>query len=181
MHLLGVDIGGTKCALSLGLAEADTLTIRSRREFATAPLTPQQVLEQFLAEIDRTLADFSLTYQDISGIGISCGGPLDARRGVILSPPNLPGWDEIHATEFFEKATGIPTRLQNDANACAIAEWKYGAGRGTEDMVFCTFGTGYGAGLILGGRLHSGASDMAGEIGHVRLRKCGPIGYGKEG
>ena len=72
-------------------------------------------------------------------------------------------------------------KLQNDANACALAEWRWGAGKGCEHMIFLTFGTGMGAGLILNGRLYSGANDMAGEVGHIRMESKGPSGYGKEG
>ncbi len=75
----------------------------------------------------------------------------------------------------------IPTAIQNDANACALAEWKFGAGRGTQNMIFLTFGTGLGAGLILDGKLYSGTNDNAGEVGQIRLDNFGPVGYGKTG
>ena len=117
----------------------------------------------------------------IAGIGISCGGPLDSRNGIILSPPNLPGWDNVPIVEMTEKRLGIKAFVQNDANACAMAEWKYGAGKGYDNVVFFTFGTGMGAGLILDGRLYSGTCDLAGEVGHLRLSGHGPVGFGKEG
>jgi glucokinase len=98
-----------------------------------------------------------------------------------MSPPNLPGWDDVHIVEYFEKEFSIPTFIQNDANACALAEWKFGAGRGTQNMIFLTFGTGLGAGLILDGKLYSGTNDNAGEVGHLRLDNFGPVGYGKAG
>jgi glucokinase len=138
-------------------------------------------LEQFSAVLSDIARENGITYKDIRGIGISCGGPLDSEKGVIMSPPNLPGWDDIKICEYFESRTGVPCRLQNDANACAVAEWKYGAGKGLKDMVFLTFGTGLGAGLILDSHLYRGHSDMAGEIGHVRLEEDGPVGYGKAG
>lgn len=75
----------------------------------------------------------------------------------------------------------MPVFLQNDANACALAEWQYGAGKGCQNMVFLTFGTGLGAGLILDGKLYSGTNDMAGEVGHIRLSSFGPVGFGKKG
>ncbi|MBQ3591730.1 MAG: ROK family protein, partial [Clostridia bacterium] len=93
----------------------------------------------------------------------------------------LPGWDHIEVNILLREATGVPAYLCNDANACALAEWKYGAGVGTRNMIFLTFGTGMGAGLVLNGRLYSGTSDMAGEIGHVRMAPYGPVGYGKSG
>lgn len=114
-------------------------------------------------------------------INLSCGGPLDSSRGVIQSPPNLPGWDEVPVTDWVKKRMGIPVYLQNDANAGALAEWIYGAGRGSRNMIFITFGTGCGAGLILNGHLYAGTNYMAGECGHIRLSEFGPVGYGKVG
>jgi len=106
---------------------------------------------------------------------------LDSKNGIILSPPNLPGWEEVHITDILQAEFGVPVFLQNDANACALAEWKFGAGKGCRNMIFLTFGTGMGAGLILDGKLYSGTTDMAGEIGHVRLADTGHVGYGKKG
>ena len=166
----GLDIGGTKCALVTGTGERGVLTRHAvaTRDFATW----RDVLEALLAYAPQ---------QRPAAIGVSCGGPLDSRRGRILSPPNLPGWDDVPIVAWLEERVGAPAFLQNDANACALAEWRFGAGRGCEDMVFLTFGTGLGAGLILNGRLYAGASDMAGEIGHVRAAEDGPVGYGKRG
>lgn len=169
--LLGVDIGGTKCALVL--AENDG-TIVSREETAT---TEVQATLKWITEGAKRLAQEN----PIRSVGISCGGPLDSGTGVILSPPNLPGWDEIPITELLRGATGAPAFLCNDANACALAEWKFGAGRGSRNMIFLTFGTGLGAGLILDGRLYEGTNGMAGEAGHIRLADDGPVGYGKAG
>ncbi len=113
--------------------------------------------------------------------GISCGGPLDAGRGVILCPPNLPGWVDIPICRAFTEVFGGRAFLMNDANASALAEWHFGAGQGCKHMVFLTAGTGMGAGLILNGRLYEGASGEAGEVGHLRLRPIGPLGFGKHG
>lgn len=182
MYFIGLDIGGTKCAVTLGKSEGDLPEIIKKVKFPTSDCSsPFEVMDRMLEHSNDVLSSVPLSWGDISAIGISCGGPLDSRRGVILSPPNLPGWDNIEIVRFFEESTGVKTYLQNDANASAVAEWKYGAGKGTDNMVFLTFGTGLGAGLILNGRLYCGASDMAGEIGHVRLREEGPVGYGKRG
>lgn len=180
MYYLGYDIGGTKCAVSIADVDADRVGITDKVKFPTQG-TAYEVLDRMAAEALALIEKNGLKPKDIVRAGISCGGPLDSARGVILSPPNLPGWDEIPATEYLAGRTGIETRLQNDANACAVAEWKFGAGRGAKNMVFLTFGTGLGAGLILDGKLYSGASDMAGEVGHVRLAPEGPLGYGKHG
>jgi len=117
----------------------------------------------------------------LSAVGISCGGPLDSERGVILGPPNLPGWDCVPIKALLEEQFACPVYLENDANACALAEWKFGAGQGCKNMLFLTFGTGLGAGMILNGRLYTGTNGNAGEVGHIRLAECGPVGYGKSG
>ena len=183
-YIVGFDIGGTKCAVTLALESErsdEKPEIIAKIGFSTVKGDPYGTLERLLETLDSILLERGLSYGDASGIGISCGGPLDAKRGVIMSPPNLPGWDNVPVYQFFEKRTGIKCYLQNDANACAVAEWKYGAGRGCDSMAFLTFGTGLGAGLILDGRLYAGCRDMAGEIGHVRLAPDGPVGYGKRG
>ena len=169
--LLGVDIGGTKCALILA---ENNGTIISRSVTATTDVAAT------LAWITQGANAFAQENR-IQAVGISCGGPLDSNTGYILSPPNLPGWDEIPITKLLTEATGAPAYLCNDANACALAEWKFGAGKGSRNMIFLTFGTGLGAGLILDGRLYEGTNGMAGEAGHIRLAQDGPVGYGKTG
>ena len=177
----GIDIGGTKCALSLGVIGTDganPVSILHREEFPTRGLTWQEVLDAFAVRLDAALAAGG---HRLKNVGISCGGPLDSAKGVILSPPNLPGWDDVPVVRFFADRYGVDVHLQNDANACAYAEWKFGAGRGTRNMVFMTFGTGLGAGLVLNGQLYAGTNDNAGEIGHIRLAPTGPVGYNKAG
>ena len=183
MNLIGIDIGGTKCAVLLGLLKDDgNIEVLDKVQYVTADFpVPAKMLPQLQIGITEILKNQKLKANDIASIGISCGGPLDSKKGVVLSPPNLPGWDEVHIVEFFENQFSISTAIQNDANACALAEWKFGAGRGTQNMIFLTFGTGLGAGLILDGKLYSGTNDNAGEIGHIRLENFGPVGYGKAG
>ncbi|MBP8954835.1 MAG: ROK family protein [Armatimonadetes bacterium] len=174
---IGIDIGGTKTAVVLGDETAATLAIES---FPTDHAAgPQANLDRIATIIQRMLQGHPSS--PLSAIGISCGGPLDSKAGVILGPPNLPGWDEVPVVAFFSERFGLPTHLENDANAGAIAEWQFGAGRGCRNVIFITAGTGLGCGLILDGRLYSGTNDMAGEAGHVRLRPNGPEGYGKAG
>lgn len=168
MNLIGIDIGGTKCAVVLG---DETGAVLDKTGFPTTDLNDT------LQNIKNAVRQYS-GYQ---AIGISCGGPLDSGHGVIMSPPNLIGWDNVPIRQILEDEFSVPVFLRNDADACALAEWKFGAGRGTENMIFMTFGTGLGAGLILNGRLYSGACDSAGEVGHIRLSEHGPVGYGKQG
>jgi glucokinase len=177
--LAGVDIGGTKCAVCLGESGVDQVKIVGKRRFATLP-TPQDTLAEILAQLSGLLDEYSL-HPDLKAIGVSCGGPLDSRRGWVLSPPNLPKWDQVDVLTPLRLGFGVPAGLQNDVNAGALAEWKWGAGRGCLNMIFLTFGTGIGAGLILNGQLYSGTNDLAGEVGHIRMQPGGPVGYGKPG
>ncbi len=177
--IVGLDIGGTKCAVVLGDAK---LRIVDRLSFPTQPRRRwKMVLKELFDGIDRITAYNGIKPESIHKAGVSCGGPLDSREGLILSPPNLPGWKRVPIVRLLRSKLQCPVRLENDANACAVAEWKFGAGRGCRNMIFLTFGTGLGAGLILDGRLYRGSNDMAGEAGHIRLAANGPLGYGKKG
>jgi glucokinase len=174
----GIDIGGTKCAVCLGDTANGRARLLDKRRFTT-PATPLLALKQIEEALTELLeANSNL---ELAAIGVSCGGPLNSRHGIVLSPPNLPGWDEVDVLSPLKKRFGVPAALQNDANAGALAEWRWGSGRGTQSMIFLTFGTGMGAGLILDGKLYSGTNDMAGEVGHIRLEHEGPVGYGKAG
>lgn len=168
-QIIGIDIGGTKCAVSVWrggkVKEVDRF--------------PTQDFKATFARFRKTVEGLKPGKEVV--FGISCGGPLDAKRGVILSPPNLPGWVDIKICAAFTKAFGGRAFLMNDANASALAEWHFGAGQGCQHMVFLTAGTGMGAGLILNGRLYEGATGDAGEVGHLRLRADGPMGFGKRG
>lgn len=177
-YLAGIDIGGTKCAVTLGREEQGKIEILEKEKFPT-PKNPHEAVAELVEALEKILSK----HEDIriDAAGISCGSPLDSAKGLIQCPPNLPNWDQIDVVTPFEKAFGVPAALQNDANACALAEWLWGAGKGCRNMVFLTFGTGLGAGLILDGRLYTGSCDMAGEVGHVRLTEDGPEGYGKKG
>lgn len=177
--LLGVDIGGTKCAVTLGLSKEGDIDIKDKLAFPTTDV--EDTITHIESSIEEVLDRNSLTSKDVSAIGISCGGPLDSSTGVIMSPPNLPGWDNIPIVSILSEKFGVPAAVHNDANACALAEWKFGAGKGCRNMVFMTFGTGLGAGLVLDGKLYTGTNDNAGELGHIRLEEYGPVGYGKSG
>ncbi len=180
--LVGVDIGGTKTAVVLGRLVGREPEVLDRQAFPTEHGRGHgPVVERICSTARAMLSSRSVPPGDLAGIGISCGGPLDSRRGLVLSPPNLPEWRRVPVADLVSRALGAPARLQNDANACAVAEWRFGAGRGCRSMVFLTFGTGMGAGLILDGRLYEGPSDLAGEVGHIRLAEDGPEGYGKRG
>jgi len=182
-NILGIDIGGTKCAIVTGNTDTNgQIEIRSKVVFPTETAKGfNHTFQNICINIESEIAKTGLTPKDIAAIGISCGGPLDSKKGIIMSPPNLPGWDNIPIVDLIENRFHVKTSVQNDANACTLAEWKYGAGKGYNNVIFLTFGTGMGAGLILDGKLYAGTNDMAGEVGHIRLERTGPVGYGKAG
>ena len=176
-YYLGIDIGGTKCAV---IASTENMEILEKAVFPTETHKGPDHAINLLLE-NASVITLKLGPEGLEAVGISCGGPLDSKRGIVQSPPNLPGWDNIPIVKKFTDAFQVPAFLQNDANACALAEWKFGAGRGTENMIFLTFGTGMGGGIIINGKLYSGTNDLAGEVGHIRLADDGPEAYGKKG
>ena len=176
---IGVDIGGTKTAVVLCSAPP---VILDRVAFPTLPEHgPDHAMTLIRQTIHQMIRTHELAPEQVEAIGISCGGPLDRKRGVIQSPPNLPTWNDVPIVDILKREFKVECRLENDANAGAVAEHRFGAGQGVENMIFLTMGTGLGAGIIIGGRLYHGSSDMAGEIGHVRLTASGPVGYNKAG
>lgn len=179
-YLLGMDIGGTKCAVVL--AKKDSTDILDKIRFDTNSARGwQKIVDELVSSAVTIIERNGISKENIIACGVSCGGPLDSNKGIIMSPPNLPDWDNVPLADIIIKALGVPCKIRNDADACALAEWKYGAGRGSSNMIFLTFGTGMGAGLILNGKLYSGACGMAGEVGHIRIDADGPVGYGKAG
>jgi glucokinase len=172
-----LDIGGTKIAVGLARPEGEVLLLR---RFPT-PLSsgPRRILDAAMDELDRMLAE---TGARLRSIGVGCGGPLDRERGLILSPPNLPGWDEVPVVRLLEERLGVPALLDNDANAAALGEHEYGAARGLRNFVYVTISTGIGAGVIIDGRVLHGVGDGAGEVGHILVAPDGPpCGCGSRG
>ncbi len=178
--LLGIDIGGTKTVLALGDEAGE---IRARRRLATPRSGDAQADLAGLAREARALCEEAGTpLEAVRAVGVALPGPLDLAAGVLLNPPNLPGWHLAPVRDALASALGRPVALENDANAAALAEWRFGAGRGTQDMVFLTMSTGVGGGLILGGRLQRGVACSAGEIGHSPIEWEGePCACGMRG
>lgn len=179
-YYLGMDIGGTKCAVVIcdeiqGMVK-DKIRFDTNKERGW-----EAVVAELVSSAKEILLRNCIDSDNVLSCGISCGGPLDTKRGIIYSPPNLPDWDGVPLTDIISQKLGIPCKVCNDADACALAEWQFGAGKGASNMIFLTFGTGMGAGLILNGKLYTGACGMAGEVGHIRLADDGPVGYGKAG
>jgi glucokinase len=173
---LGVDVGGTKTAVILSARPPEAL---ARIEFATLPdQGPERALQLIVESARSLLAQHGL---GVKAVGVSCGSPLDRVKGIIQAPPNLATWVDVPIRSLLEEAFDAPCQVENDANAGAVAEHRFGAGAGTDHMVFLTLGTGLGAGIIANGSLYLGAQGDAGEIGHVRLSPSGPVGYHKAG
>jgi len=177
--LVGVDIGGTKTAVLLSSTPPEII---ARKEFATRPEQgPEKALDLIKSGIREMLAQQGGDTCVIARLGVSCGGPLDRLQGIIQSPPNLPTWDNVPIKAILEREFQAECLIENDANAGAVAEHRFGAGKGCQNMVFLTMGTGLGAGVITDGRLYRGSNDLAGEVGHLRLTRTGPIGHNKKG
>ena len=177
--IAGIDIGGTKSAVSFARYADGGIEILDKVKRPTRTADYHSAFHEYI-EIIQTQLKASPDWR-LCSIGISCGGPLDAEKGIIMAPPNLPEWDNADIFTPLRNAFRVPVMLQTDADACALAYWRIGAGNGSKNMVFLTFVTGMGAGMILNGQLYQGATCMAGEVGHIRLEKDGPYGYGKNG
>lgn len=180
-YVLGVDIGGTKLATVLATRGGEIL--HKVRLPTDAERGPEFGVARLISMLRQNLDETGVDPEDIIGIGVACGSPMDAERGIILGPPNLQSWNPVPIKEILEAELALYTQLENDANAGALAEWLFGAGRGKRNVVYMTMGTGIGGGLILDGRLYRGANGNAGEVGHMRVvRQGGPMcGCGKRG
>lgn len=168
---LGIDLGGTKSAAVVGDAGGHVL---ARASAPTPQGSWQEGVRLLIALARDACRQMDVSPADLAAVGVSCGGPLDTSTGTVYAPPNLPAWESVPLRSLLEDEFCLPTFLENDANATALAEHRWGAGQGCSEMAFLTMGTGIGGGLILGGKLYRGRSDLAGEIGHVTLLPGGP-------
>ena len=181
VHVLGLDIGGTK--LAAGVVDSTGRVHSFLVEATRAEEGPESGLER-LFELGRAAVDeAALDWDSITAVGIGSGGPLDAQAGVIVGPPHLPGWRDVPVSSWAEAAYGLPVALENDATAAAAGEHRYGAGAGTSHLVYLTISTGVGGGIVIDGRLYRGATGNGGELGHVTVdcsgRPC--RGCGRKG
>lgn len=181
--ILGLDIGGTKTAVVEGTFNAEVL---QRTEIFTEAGRPfDETFPRLALLIEQTIAQATQAGRNVTALSVSIGGPLRIGEGVLLNPPHLPGWHGVRLKDRLrERFPALPVLIEHDGNAGALAEFHFGAGKGRSDLrhlIFLTFGTGLGAGLIVNGRILHGASDTAGEVGHWRLAPDGPIGFGKAG
>ena len=177
--MLGLDIGGTKLAAGVLTHDGKVHAFRSvptRREEG-----PERVIRR-LFDLGRRVLDDSGLDGELAAVGISCGGPLDSAEGVLIAPFHLPGWRDVPIAALTSAEFGLPAKLHNDATACALAEHRYGAGRGAESVLYLTISTGIGGGAVVGGRLMTGAAGNGGEFGHITVDTGGrPCRCGRRG
>ncbi len=183
-YLVGVDLGGTNIVAG-ALAEDGSEVLALRSEPTRADLGADAVIDRIVGMIEAVIADTvaqtGARPSDVVGIGVGAPGPLDREKGIVVTTPNL-GWTNFPLRDVIAGRTGLPVRIDNDANCATLGEWWLGAAQGADNVIGMTIGTGIGGGIILGGRLYHGASDVAGEIGHATIditgRRCKCGNYG---
>jgi len=177
--VIGVDLGGTQ--IRVGVLQGATLLSRVKLSTGEAP-TPDRMIPCIDSAIRQALEEAGTSLDYIVGIGLGVAGPLDSRTGVVFAPPNLPGWHHVRLRDIFEEHYSVPIFVENDANAAALGEYLFGAGRGCKDLVYLTISTGIGGGVIVNGQIMHGTSGTAGELGHMTIDwhgercNCGNIG-----
>ncbi len=178
--VIGIDLGGTK--ISTALVDADGQIIAHDYRETQAEKGQALVVNRMVDAVRQVMEQADTSKDQVKAVGIGAPGPLDIHAGVVVAPPNLPGWQDVPLKELIEERVGIETFLENDANAAALAEHRFGAGRAVDHMIYVTVSTGVGGGLILDGRLYHGAEGAAGEIGHITVLPNGPLcGCGNRG
>src|SRR5215813_5010708 len=183
LTIIGLDVGGTKTAVVEGTSQAEIL---QREEIATEAARPFNETFPRISGLTKKLIEAArLSNREVIAISVSVGGPLKIAEGVLIDPPHLPGWRGARLKERLRNDfQNLPVFVEHYGNAGALAEFHFGAEKGRDDLrhlVFLTFGTGLGAGLIVNGQVLRGATDTAGEVGHLRLAWEGPTGFGKAG
>ena len=172
---IGIDLGGTELRAAVVSSMGEVLA-HARTETASLD-GPAAVIEQMADLVGQIAAG-----HDIGGVGIGSPGPLDVDAGMVVHASTLRGWDDVPLAALASARLGLPVRLDNDANVAALAEWRFGAGRGLRHMVYVTVSTGIGGGVILDGKLMHGRGSLAGEIGHMVITEapvlctCGAFG-----
>jgi glucokinase len=182
MTILGIDIGGTKTAVVEGTFDGEIL---QREAIPTEGHRPfEESFSRIIELANKTITTAKENERDIRAISLSCPGPLKIEEGIFIDPPNLSGWHGARFKDYLIEKFSLPVYVEHDGNAGALAEFYFGAGRGRENLrhlIFLTCGTGMGAGIIVNGQILRGATDTAGEVGHIRLAEDGPKMFGKAG
>lgn len=173
LSIVGIDLGGTKVRAALADKDGRLLV---RMEMGTeGEKGPGHVINKMVDLVKQVTKDVHM--ENVAGIGVAAPGPLDVHTGVVLRAPNMPGWINIPLRERLTQLLKKPIYLDNDANAAAIGEQRFGAGQGVQNLVYMTVSTGIGGGIIAHGRILHGMRGLAGEVGHMIIdakgAKCG--------
>lgn len=168
---IGIDVGGTNVKIALvnekgGIVYSNSIPTRAEMGYEYTVNSMKEAIKELLKETNTSA-------KDVEGMGFGFPGQIDCQKGVVRLAPNIPGWVDVPIAEIMEKEFGIPTRVDNDVRCAALGELNFGAGKGCENLVCITVGTGIGSGLIINGKLVRGASNAAGEIGHIKLDMTG--------
>lgn len=179
LMIIGIDLGGTK--ILTALADSNGRILSTVRMDTQARLGPKKVIENIIRSITAACKQAKVPLSRVSRIGIGAPGPI-LGRAIIVSPPNLPGWVNINLKAILQKKFNKKIFVENDANAAAFGEYCFGAGRGFKNLVYITISTGIGGGIIIDGKVYTGALGTAGEIGHMVIdpkgHKCGCGNHG---
>jgi glucokinase len=178
--VIGVDMGGTK--ILAAVVRGDGKILGRAKNKTKAEQGPEEVIGRITETVRQAAAAAGVTLVEIAAVGIGAPGPLDPEEGIVFHTPNMPGWHNVPLGRHLSEVLGIPAFVDNDVNIGTLGEYVLGAGRGTRDMVGIFVGTGVGGGVILDGKLRSGARHAAGEVGHMVIAAGGPYcGCGRQG
>ena len=169
---LAIDLGGTK--IMAAIVSPDGRVISRNYCPTLAVKGTKEVIDRLSSAAEGVVTKAGLRFSELAGIVIAAAGALNAEKGVITSSPNLPGWHNVPLRDILADRLGIATYMINDASAAALGEHRFGAGRGLDNLVYLTVSTGIGGGIIIGGKLYTGANGSAGEIGHMIIEADGP-------
>ena len=180
-YKIGVDVGGTNVKVALvdktgSIVYSDTVPTRAEMGY-------EYTISNIIKAISDVIKESKVAKDAVEGIGFGFPGQIDCDNGIVRLAPNIPGWVDIPIADIVSKEFGVPVKVDNDVRCAALAELNYGAGKGTTNMICITVGTGIGSGLIVNGKLVRGASNAAGELGHIKLQmENGPLcGCGDQG
>jgi len=171
-RIIAIDLGGTKIAAALVSLDGEIVCQEQMPTLAEEGV--DAVISRLLAAVDRVVGQVDPPPSWLTSLAIAAAGAIDAENGIVTVSPNLPGWDNVPLKTILEEATGAKVFLVNDASAAALGEYRYGAGRGVENLLYITVSTGIGGGIVVNGRLYTGASGTAGEFGHMTIDAGGP-------
>ena len=170
---IGIDVGGTN--VKIALVNEDKI-IYSNSVKKKKKMGYEYTVNNIKQAIKDLMKETNTEAKDIQGIGFDFPGQVDCKTGVVKLAPNIPGWVNVPIAQMIEEEFNIPTRIDNDVRCAALGELKFGAGRGCENFICITVGTGIGSGIVINGKVVRGASNAAGELGHIKLQmQGGPI------